>query len=83
MFEVTHPGPAAPLVTTSVIPGHYPLPRNAEQPFLGFSESSKTEFGNIVADVPDAGRLLFLDFMLIHGVGWFIVPPDVPVGSLR
>ena len=26
--------------------------------------------------------LLFLDFMLIHGVGWFIVPLDVPVGSL-
>jgi hypothetical protein len=74
-------GTAAPLVSTSVIPGHVRFRGMPNSRFWDF-ESSKTEFGNIIADVPDAGRLLFLDFMLIHGVGWFIVPLDVPVGSL-
>jgi hypothetical protein len=45
-------------------------------------ESNKTEYGNVIADIPDAGRLLFLDFMLIHGVGWYVAPLDVPVGSI-
>ena len=33
----------------------------------------------VIVDVPDAGRLLFLDFMLIHGAGWYIVPFDLPI----
>jgi len=74
-------GTAAPLVTTSLIPGHVRFRGMPNSRFWDF-ESNKTEFGNIVADVSDVGRLLFLDFMLIHGVGWFIVPLDVPVGSL-
>jgi hypothetical protein len=45
-------------------------------------ESNKTEYSNVTADISDAGRLLFLDFMLIHGVGWCIAPLDVPVGSI-
>ena len=74
-------GTAAQLVTTSLIPGNVRFRGMPNSRFWDF-ESNKTEFGNVVADVPDAGRLLFLDFMLIHGVGWFIVPLDVPVGSL-
>jgi hypothetical protein len=74
-------GTAAQLVTTSLIPGNVRFRGMPNSRFWDF-ESNKTEFGNVIADVPDAGRLLFLDFMLIHGVGWFIVPLDVPVGSL-
>jgi len=72
---------AAPLVTQSVIPTHVRFRGMPNDRFWDF-ESNKIEFGNVVADVSDAGRLLFLDFMLIHGVGWFIAPLDVPVGSL-
>jgi hypothetical protein len=74
-------GTAAPQVTTSLIPGHVRFQGMPNSRYWDF-ESSKTEFGNVVADLPDAGRLLLLDFMLIHGIGWFIVPLDVPVGSL-
>jgi hypothetical protein len=73
-------GTAAPLITTSMIPGHVRFRGMPNSRFWDF-ESNKTEFGNVTPDVPDIGRLLFLDFMLIHGVGWFIVPVDVPVGS--
>jgi hypothetical protein len=83
-FDVAQATPgvaAAPLVTQSLIPTHVRFRGMPNERFWDF-ESNKIEFGNIVADVSDAGRLLFLDFMLIHGAGWFIAPLDVPVGSL-
>ncbi len=73
-------GTAATAVTTSLIPGHVRFQGMPNSRFWDF-ESNKTDFGSVVADVQDAGRLLLLDFMLIHGIGWFIVPLDVPVGS--
>jgi hypothetical protein len=72
--------PTAP-VTRSVLPIHVRFRGMPNDRFWDF-ESNKTEYGNVVVDVPDAGRLLFLDFMLIHGAGWYIVPFDLPVGSL-
>jgi hypothetical protein len=72
--------PTAPL-TRSVLPIHVRFRGMPNDRFWDF-ESNKTEYGNVVVDVPDTGRLLFLDFMLIHGAGWYIVPFDLPVGSL-
>jgi hypothetical protein len=72
--------PTAPL-TRSVLPIHVRFRGMPNDRFWDF-ESNKTEYGNIVVDMPDAGRLLFLDFMLIHGAGWYVVPFDLPVGSL-
>jgi hypothetical protein len=69
----------APL-TRSVLPIHVRFRGMPNDRFWDF-ESNKTEYGNVVVDVPDAGRLLFLDFMLIHGAGWYIAPFDLPVGS--
>lgn len=83
-FDVAKAEPGAasvPLVTQSLIPTHVRFRGMPNERFWDF-ESNKIEFGNIVADVSDAGRLLFLDFMLIHGAGWFIAPLDVPVGSM-
>ena len=71
----------APLVTQSLVPIHVRFRGMPNERYWDF-ESNKTEYGNIVADIPDAGRLLFLDFMLIHGVGWYIAPLEVPVGTL-
>jgi hypothetical protein len=74
------PTPTAPQ-TRSVLPIHVRFRGMPNDRFWDF-ESNKTEYGNVVVDVPDAGRLLFLDFMLIHGAGWYIVPFDISVGSL-
>lgn len=74
-------GSSAPSVTQSVLPIHVRFRGMPNDRFWDF-ESNKTEYGNVIADIPDAGRLLFLDFMLIHGVGWYVAPLDVPVGSI-
>jgi hypothetical protein len=81
LAEAQGSGAAAPLVTQSLIPTHVRFRGMPNARFWDF-ESNKTEYGNVVADVPDAGRLLFLDLMLIHGVGWYVTPLDVPVGAL-
>jgi hypothetical protein len=38
--------------------------------------------GSVVPDRRDLGKLVILDFMLIHGNGWFVMPFDLPVGSV-
>jgi hypothetical protein len=81
LAEAQSPGAATPLVSQSLIPTHVRFRGMPNARFWDF-ESNKTEYGNVVADVPDAGRLLFLDFMLIQGVGWYVAPLDVPVGAL-
>jgi hypothetical protein len=74
-------GSAAPSVTQNVLPIHVRFRGMPNDRFWDF-ESNKTEYGNVIAEIPDAGRLLFLDFMLIHGIGWYVAPLDVPVGSI-
>jgi hypothetical protein len=83
-FEVGHKSPGgapAPLVITSVMPAHVRFRGMPNDRFWDF-ESNKTDYGSVHADVPDAGRLMFIDFMLVHGGGWFVAPLDVPVGGL-
>src|SRR5262249_6587763 len=75
------PGGGARPQVTSLLPMHVRFRGMPNSRFWDF-ESSKTEYGNVVADVADAGRLVFLDFMLIHGSGWYVAPLDVPIGSL-
>ena len=45
-------------------------------------ESEATDFGAVVPDRRDLGKLVVIDFMLIHGNGWFVMPFDLPVGSV-
>src|SRR5262249_8881123 len=45
-------------------------------------ESGTTDFGDIRPDRRDLSRLVVMDFMLVHGNDWFVVPHQVPVGSL-
>jgi hypothetical protein len=70
----------APLIRRSLLPIHVRFRGMPNDRFWDF-ESNKTEYGNVMVDVPDAGRLLFLDFMLIHGAGWYVAPLDVAVGA--
>jgi hypothetical protein len=45
-------------------------------------ESGTTDFGDIRPDRRDLARLLVIDFMLVHGNDWFVIPYDMPVGHL-
>jgi hypothetical protein len=66
---------------TSVIPGHIRF-RGMPNPRWWDFETSQTDFGAILADTRDLAKLLFADFMLLHGDDWFVARLDVPVGSL-
>jgi hypothetical protein len=74
-------GSPAPAVTKNVLPIHVRFRGMPNERFWDF-ESNKTEYGDVIAGMPDAGRLLFLDFMLVHGVGWYVAPLDMSVGSI-
>jgi hypothetical protein len=74
-------GSPAPAVKQSVLPIRVRFRGMPNERFWDF-ESNKTEYGDVIAGIPDAGRLLFLDFMLIHGVGWYVAPLDVSIGAI-
>lgn len=71
----------APSATTSVIPGHLRFRGMPSARWWDF-ETNKTDFGSILPDPRDLAKLLFADFLLLHGDDWFIAPLDVPAGSL-
>jgi hypothetical protein len=44
-------------------------------------ESGETDYGDLRVDRRDVAKLVVMDFMLIHGNDWFIVPLEQPIGS--
>jgi hypothetical protein len=42
----------------------------------------ETSFGALLPDPRDLAKLLFADFMLLHGDDWYLASLDVPTGSL-
>jgi hypothetical protein len=45
-------------------------------------ENNVTDFGAIDVQRQDLAKLAVMDFMLLHGNDWFVVPVDIPVNSL-
>jgi hypothetical protein len=45
-------------------------------------EDSAVDFGQIEAEPDDLARLLLVEFAITYGNDWFVVPVDLPVGSL-
>jgi hypothetical protein len=45
-------------------------------------EDSRISFGRITAERPDLARMLLVEFASVYGNDHFVVPIDVPVGSL-
>ena len=45
-------------------------------------ERGSSDFGSVIPDKRDLAKLLMMDFMLIHGNDYFVVPFDVSVGSV-
>ncbi len=45
-------------------------------------EDSRTSFGDIKPDTTDINKLLLMEFGLVYANDWFLVPFQLPVGSL-
>ena len=72
---------SSPAVATSVFPGHVRFRGMPNARWWDF-ETNKTDFGALLPDPRDLSKLLFADFLLLHGDDWFLAPLDVPAGSL-
>jgi hypothetical protein len=73
--------PAGTPNMTSVLPGHVRF-RGMPSPRWWDFESSATDFGALLTDTRDLAKLLFADFLLVHGDDWYLSRLDVPRGSL-
>ena len=65
----------------SVIPGRVRFRGMPNSRFWDF-ETAATDFGAIIPDPRDLAKLLFADFLLLHGDDWLLASLDVPAGSL-
>lgn len=45
-------------------------------------ELGTTDFGAVEPQRRDLGKMMVMDFMLVHGVDWFIVPVPLELGSI-
>jgi len=45
-------------------------------------EDASVNFGAVEADPDDLARMLLVDFAVTYGNDWFVIPVDVPVGSI-
>jgi hypothetical protein len=73
--------PAGTPVMTSVLPGHVRFRGMPSTRWWDF-ESSATDFGALLTDTRDLAKLLFADFLLVHGDDWYLSRLDVPRGAL-
>ena len=76
--------PAKPPVKNpsfTVIPTHVRFRGMPNAKWWDF-ENNVTDFGAIDVQRQDLAKLAVMDFMLLHGNDWFLVPVDIPVNSL-
>jgi len=73
----------APVSTTtrSVLPGHVRFRGMPNARWWDF-ENNITDFGGVQMGKTDFAKLAAMDFLLLHGNDWFVIPVDLPVNSL-
>ena len=64
-----------------MVPGHVRFRGIASPRFWDF-ESNELAIPSVRPEVRDVGKVLALDFLLIHGADWFVAPITQPVGTL-
>ncbi|HEY3688197.1 MAG TPA: hypothetical protein VGL93_34485 [Streptosporangiaceae bacterium] len=75
-------GPAtATTVTRTIVPGPVTYAGMPNARFWAF-EDGRTDFGAVTADTTDLVKLLFLEFALVYGDDWFLLPCDLDQGTL-
>lgn len=65
----------------SIVPAHVKFKGMPNHKWWDF-EKWTTDFGDIRPDKQDIARLVVMDFMLVHGIDWFVMPFDQEVGTL-
>jgi hypothetical protein len=77
------PGSLPPVTTstTSVIPTVVRFRGMPNARWWTF-ENGAVDFGDVRPEKRDLARLILMDFMLIHGNDWFLIPVELPVGAL-
>jgi hypothetical protein len=75
------PAGAVRSATRSLIPGRVDFRGMPNQRWWDF-ENGQMDFGGISPDTRDVLKLIFIDFMLVHGNDWFLVPLEQTTGSL-
>jgi hypothetical protein len=65
----------------SIIPGHVRFRGMPNARWWDF-EAGTTPFGEILPDKRDVAKVVLMDFMLVHGNDWFVIPLDQRVGTL-
>ena len=79
--NVTVPAGAVRTSSRSVIPGRVEFRGMPNHRWWDF-EYGQMDFGGIAPDTRDVIKLVFMDFMLVHGNDWFLVPLEQSSGSL-
>ncbi len=83
-YDLTSAAPAdgaAPLQRRSVMPGPVRFRGMPNARFWDF-ESGTIDLGAIQPDKRDVARLVVIDFMLVHGNDWFVIPLELEAGTL-
>jgi hypothetical protein len=65
-----------------LVPGHLRFPGMPNLRFWDF-ETAKTDFGDISVNRRDLVKMLIVDFALVHGVDWYMIPLDQNVGTFK
>ncbi|MFC0506521.1 hypothetical protein [Micromonospora costi] len=76
--------PAAP-ATVPVAVTAFPAPvtyAGMPAPRLWEFEDARVQFGSVDAGPGDLARMVMVEFASVYGNDWFLVPVDVPVGSV-
>jgi hypothetical protein len=68
-------------VRSSLFPTSVSFPGTPSRRWWQF-ESARFNWADVDTDRRDIARILVLDFMLVHGDDWFVVPLGQPVGAL-
>jgi hypothetical protein len=75
------PEPPATLRLHPTLPSPVEYPGKPADRFWEF-EDAAVHFGVIDAGPTDLARMLVIEFALVHGNDWFVIPVRLPVGSL-
>ena len=82
--EVTLGG-ASDDTVTEITRGAIPAPvsfRGMPTPRFWEFEDAQVDFGSVDAGPTDLARMLLVEFSLTYGNDWFVIPVELPVGSL-
>jgi hypothetical protein len=78
---VAVPADAVHTTGRTIVPGRVAFRGMPNHRWWDF-ESGQVDFGGVRPDQRDVTKLIFIDFMLVHGNDWFLVPLEQTAGSL-